>query len=149
MTFLPVLVFGGAFVVLSGRSKRRRRRPSAPQKALPPSGRGEVFQGDDPPDIIRNPVGSRFSLSFAEVDGTGHEWKLSASPPDNSVTHVATESDSIPVPEGMTGGHSSNSIFVFEGAKKGSGSLVFHLQAPWKEGKEPPAEIVQIQTEIS
>lgn len=148
MSFLPILVVGGAFAVLSGRNKRRRRRSSAP-KALPASGRGEVFPGDNPPDVIVNPVGARFSVSFPEVDGTGHSWKLSASPPDNSVTHVTTESDSIPVPDGMTGGHSSNSIFVFEGAKAGSGSLVFHLQAPWKEGKEPPAEIVEIQTKIS
>lgn len=145
MSFLPILVVGGAFVVLSGRKKKRRR--TVVQKALPSSSRGEVFHGEDLPDVIVNPTGVRFSVSFPESGGTGYAWKLSASPPDNSVNLVTTEVDSLPT-EGV-GGHSSNRIFVFEGAKKGSGSLVFHLQAPWKEGKEPPAEIVEIQTKIS
>ena len=147
MSFLPIIVLGGAYVVLSGR-KKRRRRPSAP-KALPSAGRGEVFAGDNPPDIIANPVGARFSLSFPESGGTGYAWKLSASPPDNSVSLVTTEVDAVPAQADAVGGHDSNRVFVFEGAKAGSGSLVFHLQAPWKEGKEPPAKIVEIQTKIS
>ena len=147
MSFLPILVLGGAYVVLSGRKKRKRRPSGA--KALTASGRGEVFNGGDPPDVITNAVGIRFSVSFPEIAGTVYAWKLSASPPDNSVTLVSTEFDSIPSDDGIVGGHSGNRVFVFEGAKKGSGSLVFHLQAPWKDGKEPPAEIVEIQTEIS
>jgi len=40
-------------------------------------------------------------------------------------------------------------MYKFRAAKPGTGSLVFHLQAPWLKGKEPPAEIVEVETKIS
>jgi len=148
MNFLPVIVVGAGLYALSGKKRRRRSKSSSSQNALPAaSGRGEIFKGDSPPDLITNPAGARFSVIFPEYAGTGHEWKLSASPPDNSVAHVKTEYDDVES-EGV-GGHSSNKVFIFEGEKAGQGSLVFHLVRPWMEGKEPPVEIVEIQTKIS
>jgi predicted secreted protein len=149
MNFLPVLIVGGAFIAISSKKKRRRITSKNGAKALPPpnKGRGEIFKGDDPPDMIVNSVGSRFTVIFPEIPGTGHVWELSASPPDNSIEVVATETEEVPA-EGV-GGHQANRVFIFEGQKKGEGSLVFHLVRPWMKGKEPPVEIVEIQTRIS
>jgi predicted secreted protein len=143
MNFIPVLIVGGA-ILLSGKKRRRR----ATVKALPPSkGRGEVFRGDDPPDMILNPVGSRFTVVFPEAPGTGHIWELAASPPDNSIEVVSVESEDIPAEDVV--GQRTNRAFIFEGVKVGEGSLVFHLVRPWMKGKENPVEIVEIQTKIS
>lgn len=145
MNILPIVIVGG-IVALSGK-KRRRRRKAPKQLPAPAAGRGEVFRGDDPPDVIVTSAGSRFTVIFPESPGTGYSWSLSASPPDNSVELVEKTSDSIQS-EGV-GGHSLDRVFIFEGVKAGSGSIVFHLQAAWLEGKQPPSEIVEIQTKIS
>ena len=144
---VPILLVGGAFALFSG---KRRRRSSKP-KALPPAnGRGTVFEGntENRPDAIEARVGERFSVSMAEAAGDGYSWSLAASPPDNSVTHVGTEFDESPRPADMAGGYAGERIHIFEGAKAGSGALVFHFQAPWLKGKEPPSQIVEILTEI-
>lgn len=150
LNLLPVLIAGGAYLAFSGGRKKRRRKPSSGQTALPPangSSRGEVFSGDNPPDLIVVQPGERFSVSFPESGGTGYGWSLSASPVDNSVELISTEVDK--VQGDAVGGHSESRVFVLEAKKAGRGSLVFHLQAPWLEGKQPPAETVEIQTRIS
>lgn len=96
--------------------------------------------------MITASVGERFSLEIPDPITTGFEWSLSASPADNSITHVKTERDEL---AGAPGGLEFKDVYVFEAAKPGKGSLVFHLQAPWLEGQEPPAEIIEILTEIS
>ncbi len=151
MNFLPILIVGGAIAFLSGRRRRRASRTKGNGKVLPASNtRGAVFEGvgENRPDSIKAKVGDRFSVLFFDNSGsTGYKWSLSASPPDNSVKHVKTEYDELP--GGAPGAASGKDIYIFEGAKPGKGSLVFHLQAGWLEGKEPPAEIVEILTEIS
>jgi len=144
MNLIPVIVVGGA-ILLSSKKKRRRITP----KALPPAnqGRGEIFKGDSPPDMIMNPVGKRFSVIFRELPGTGHMWELAASPPDNSIKLVMNEVEDIS--EDMATGQETNRAFVFEGTHAGEGSLVFHHVRPWMKGKEPPVEVVEIQTKIS
>lgn len=96
--------------------------------------------------MITAAVGERFSLEIPESFANGFEWSLSASPADNSITHVKTERDEV---AGAPGGLEIKDVYVFEGAKPGKGSLVFHLQAPWLEGQQPPTEIIEILTEIS
>jgi predicted secreted protein len=146
MSFFPILLVGGAFVLLSGKKKRKTI------KALPEStstDRGEVFDGADPPDIIMDKVGSRFSVRFAELGSTGHSWRLSASPPDNSIELVAREFDRGPeTSEPMDGGSTDNNLWVFEGKKPGEGSIVFHLDPPGPP-PQPPAKVVEIKTKIS
>ncbi len=148
MSFLPIIVIGGAFVLLSGKKKRRRTAP----KELPESkstDRGEVFDGHDAPDVIIDKVGSRFSVKFSEYGGTGHSWTLSASPPDDSIEFVGEEYDSLPESEVHgVGGHIGDSYYVFEGKKPGEGSIVFHLNPPGPP-PQPPAEVVEIKTKIS
>ena len=153
MSFLPILAIGGAFILFAGKKKRKRTvTKNGNGKALPPApDRGTTFEGDgdNRPDLIKAKVGERFSVALTEMSGTGYGWSLAASPPDNSVAHVKTEYDEASRPEGHVGGSGGRHIYIFEGAKPGSGSLVFHLQAPWLEGKEPPSTIVEILTEIS
>lgn len=147
MSFFPILLVGGAFVLLSGKKKRRKTTKALPEPSS--TDRGEVFEGDDAPDVIMDKVGSRFSIKFAELGSTGHAWRLSATPPDNSVELVAHEFDRGPVPEdGMTGGSAGDDFYVFEGKKPGEGSIVFHLDPPGPP-PQPPAEVVEIKTKIS
>lgn len=149
VNLLPIIVVGGAVLFL-GKKKRKPSPKTGNQKSLPAaSGRGMIFEGDTParPSGIRAEVGERFSVSFFSNPSTPAEWKLNASPADDSVKHVKVERDDIQA-EGI-GGATGKDIYIFEGAKPGKGSLVFHLQAPWLEGKEPPSEIVEILTEIS
>ena len=145
MSLFPILFIGGALAVLT--RKKRRRRTSA-SKALPaPAGRGTIYSaiGPERPDMITASVGDRFSMSIPASLGNGFEWSLSASPADNSINHVKTERDEV---AGATGSPDGKNVYIFEGTKPGKGSLVFHLQAPWLEGKQPPTEIVEILTEI-
>lgn len=150
MNLLPIIFVGGAIAFLSGKKKRKKNGAS---KALPPSsGRGTLFEGDteNRPDVIRAKTGERFSVSFFSNPSTGGAWKLNASPPDNSIELVKKEFDELPEPpEGMVGSPDGKNVYIFEGKKPGKGSLVFHWQYPWLEGKEPPAKIVEILTEIS
>jgi len=148
VNLLPIIVVGGAVLLLGKKKKRTTKNGNG--KALPAAnGRGTIFEGDtdNRPSGIRAKVGERFSVTFFSNPSTPADWKLNASPPDNSVKHVKTEQDQVEI-EGV-GGATGKNVYIFEGAKPGKGSLVFHLQAPWLEGKEPPAEIVEILTEIS
>ncbi len=153
MSFLPILAIGGAIILFTGKKRRKRATKNGNRKVLPAvNGRGTIFQGDTEgrPDLIKAKVGERFSVSMSDIAGSsGYSWSLAASPPDNSVTHVKTEYDKSSQPQGQVGGSGGADIYIFEGAKPGTGSLVFHLQAPWLEGKEPPSTIVEILTEIS
>jgi predicted secreted protein len=146
MSLFPIILVGGAIVILSGKKKKKK----SGIKALPAStDRGEIFEGGDPPDIIMDQVGSRFSIRFPELGSTGHRWRLSASPPDNSVELVAQEFDKGPeIPEGMTGASTGDEVYIFEGKKTGEGSIVFHLDPPGPP-PQPPAEVVEIKTKIS
>ncbi len=149
MSLFPIIVIGGAFVLLAGKKKRRRSTP----KTLPEStstDRGEIFNGADPPDIIMDEVGSRFSVRFADNSGsTGHSWRLSASPPDNSIELVGQEVDEGPeITAGEVGGSTGDDLWIFEGKKPGEGSIVFHLDPPGPP-PQPPAEVVEIKTKIS
>ena len=149
MNLLPIIIVGGA-IALMGKKKKKRTTKNGNGKALPEAnGRGTVFEGDTDarPSGIRAKVGERFSVTFTANPSVPGDWKLNASPPDNSVTHVKTERDELDA-EGV-GGATGKDVYIFEGAKPGKGSLVFHWQQPWLEGKEPPAEIVEILTEIS
>ncbi len=147
MSLFPIILVGGAFVLLSGKKKRRKTHKALPESTS--TDRGEVFNGEDPPDIIMDKVGSRFSVRFAEIGGTGHSWRLSASPPDNSIEVMAEEFDEGPeLDPGMTGGSTGHSVWVFEGKKTGEGSIVFHLDPPGPP-PQPPAEVVEIKTKIS
>lgn len=149
MNLLPIIVVGGA-VLLFGKKKKKRTAKNGNGKALPAANsRGTVFEGDtdNSPSGIRAKVGERFSVTFTTNPSTPGDWKLNASPPDNSVTHVKTDHDEAQV-EGV-GGATGKDVYIFEGAKPGKGSLVFHWQQPWLEGKEPPSQIVEILTEIS
>lgn len=147
MSFFPILLVGGAFVLLSGKKKRRKTPKELPESTT--IDRGEVFNGHDAPDVIMDKVGSRFSVKFEEIGGTGHSWRLSASPPDNSIEFVTEEFDSGPKhPPGMTGGSLGHSVYIFEAKKPGEGSIVFHLDPPGPP-PQPPAEIVEIKTKIS
>ena len=147
---LPILVVGGAVLLLK---KKKKRAPikNGNGKALPPAtGRGIIFEGDtdNRPSGIRANVGELFSVTFTSSTASAPgAWKLNASPADNSVTHVRTEHDE--VQSEALGGSTGKDVYVFKGAKPGKGSLVFHWQQPWLEGKEPPAQIVEILTEIS
>lgn len=153
MNILPIIVVGGALLFAMKKKKAKTAKNGAEtndKKALPENGRGTVFYESDLPDLIKARVGERFSISFADVSGsTGYLRKLAASPPDNSVELVKQEFDESGNEEMLDGSSGGQDVFIFKGAKKGKGSLVFHVQAPWLEGKEPPAEIVEIQTEIS
>ena len=147
INIVPIIFVGGAIAIFS----RKRKRRSTKRKALPPANtRGTVFEGntENRPDAIEAGVGERFSVTMVEAAGDGYSWSLAASPPDNSVTHIGTEYDEAPQPDGLVGGHSGDRVYIFEGAKAGSGALVFHFQAPWLKGKEPPSQIVEILTEI-
>jgi len=156
MSFLPLLVVGGAFVVLSSRKKKKRN--GGGQKVLPetktetetePPPMGEIFEGHDPPDIIIDEVGSRFSIAFWDLSGsTGHSWRLSATPPDDSIKFIGKEFIDDPDFEPMPGASPGQGVWVFEGVKAGDGSIVFHQDPPGSQD-QPPAQVVEIKTRIS
>ena len=147
MSFFPILLVGGAFVLLSGKKKRRKTPKELPESKS--TDRGEIFDGHDAPDVIIDKVGSRFSVQFYESGGTGHYWTLSASPPDDSIEFVGEQYDPLPESEiEGVGGHIGDSFYVFEGKKTGEGSIVFHLNPPGPP-PQPPAEVVEIKTKIS
>lgn len=151
MHFLPILIGVGALAYMAGRKKKTS---SKTKKALPPANdRGTIFEGDteNRPDVIVAKVGERFSVSLqAGNPSTGQSWRLAASPPDNSIEHAGTEFEELaPVEGAMPGAGTQIRYDIFEAKKAGKGSLVFHFQRPWLEGKEPPDEVVEILTEIS
>lgn len=152
--FVPVIVAGGAFILLSRRGKNRRRKArtkikqKSKQKALPESSEyGEVYNVREV-DIIEARTGENFTMSLGSAAGTGYTWELSASPPDNSIKALGHEVQPVPGEEGIPGG-GQLTLFKFKAAKPGSGSLVFHFQRPWMKGKEPPHEIVEVETKVS
>lgn len=160
INFVPILVAGGVFAYASHKSKNRRRRHRSKtkhevkeQEALPPAeekpdnGYGEVYDAREV-DVIEAKAGDNFTLTVPSNGSTGYSWELMASPPDNSVEALGRDYVQDPHPEGMVG-VGGTAMYKFRAAKAGTGSLVFHLQAPWLKGKEPPAEIVEVETKIS
>ena len=163
MNLFPLMALGAvAYAVTRKRRSRRRRgtvtngngatNDATNSPALPPAnnGLGEVFASGEAPDVIAVKTGERFSVSFADNSGsTGYSWSLAASPPDDSVRFVEEKYEELDLPEGMVGGVTGINYYVFEGAKPGKGSIVFHNQAGGLEGKAPPAQVLEIQTIIS
>lgn len=159
MNIIPVLAVGGAILLLGKKKKRKKTKKVATpngankiadngedQKALPaPSMR---FSGDDPPDLIKASKGDVFTVSFPSAAGTGYEWTMASSPPDNSIELVSRVASGGGQDEGVPGG-GQMTTFTMKGAKPGYGSIVFHFQRPWMAGKAPPDEVVEIQTEIA
>lgn len=160
INFVPILVAGGVFAYASHKSKNRRRRHRSKtkhevkeQEALPPAeekpdnGYGEVYDAREV-DVIEAKAGDNFTLNLGSNPSTGYGWNLVASPPDNSIEHIGVEHIQDPEDVGVPGAGGTD-MFKFKAAKAGTGSLVFHHQAPWLKGKEPPAEIVEVETKIS
>ena len=163
INLVPVLIGGGVFVYASRKSKNRRRKarskakakkaeekkalPPAEEKATPDNGYGEIYAAREV-DFVEARVGENFTLTLGENPSTGHLWELTASPPDNSVEALGSDYVQDPSEPGMTG-VGGTKMYKFKASKPGSGSLVFHHQAPWLKGKEPPAEIVEVETKIS
>jgi len=171
MNIFPLMALGAVAYIATRKRRRRSRRTvtngttngvtngvtngetnGSTNGALLPAnnGLGEVFASGEAPDVIAVKVGERFSVSFADNSGsTGYSWSLAASPPDDSVRFVEEKYEELELPEGLVGGVSGINYYVFEGAKPGKGSLVFHNQASWLEGKASPAQVLEIQTIIS
>lgn len=140
INLFPIAAVGGLFFVLS--RSRRRSYSNKEQKALPsPENRGELFVGENPPDIIIGNPGYRFSVVMKENPASGYRWKLAASPPDNSISV-----DSVFTHFSESG---VDKFFVFDAVSTGDGALVFHEQHPELEGSSHPRSIVEIQTKIS
>jgi len=136
--FLPLLIIGGTALILGKKPKRKTI------KALPqPEARGTIFAGDSPdrPDGITGEIGKNFSISFTVDTLSPCEWKLKATPPDNSIEHVLTSRDQFE--SGV------RDVYIFKGVKAGEGSIVFHCQHPMLEGKAPPEDVVEFLTKIS
>lgn len=151
INLVPILLVGG-LIAFAGRKKKKR---SVTRPALAPAaGRGTIFEGDTDgrPSGIRAKVGERFSITFSTNQSAPGSWRLNASPPDNSVKFIDVEHDDLATQDSddlIVAGPSGKDVFVFEAASPGTGSLVFHWQVPWLEGKEPPTEIIEFLTEIS
>jgi len=143
MNFLPIIALGAIALFATKKKKKSSLKPLPPADDL-----GTIFSGDteNTPDVIEAKVGEKFTINFKRASGTGYSWLLEASPADDSIRTV--KMFNIPSEEHMPGAPSTD-YFVFQGIKKGGGSLVFHLQIRLQRGKEPPAEIVEIQVQIS
>lgn len=142
MSIIPIIILGGALLFSSKKRKTATKASAKEETKKLPSSRGTVFDGNNLPDVIEAKVGETFSISFPPV-AVGFTRKLMASPPDNSVEHVGTEYDA------GAGIGAYSIVFIFRGAKKGTGSLVFHEIEGRLEGKAAPSEIVEVQTKIS
>lgn len=160
INLIPVLIGGGIFVYASRKSKNRRKKAKTnikEQKALPESEDknapkvtlGNIYNGKDV-DVIEATVGEEFAIELPSQPASGFAWSLEASPPDNSIEFVVVEYGESPAPaDGEAGGSSGPEYHKFKAIKPGSGSLVFHLQQPWMKGKQPPVDIVEVETKIS
>lgn len=151
INFLPIIIIGGAIVFIG---KKKKKNQATKKKTLPPANdRGTIFEGDTDfrPSGIKAGVGERFSVTFNVNPSIPAEWKLSASPPDDSIKYIKTERDQVSYKSDPSdvGRITGKDIYIFEGKRPGKGSLVFHFQTPWLKEKEPPIEVVEILTEIS
>lgn len=152
VNLVPVLIGGGVFIYASRKSKNRRKKAKTKikgQKALPAGKEalGNIYNGKDV-DVIEATVGEEFAIELPGQPATGFVWSLEASPPDNSIEFVGIEHGEDPGPT-MPGSSSGPQFHKFKAVKAGSGSLVFHLQQPWMKGKQPPGDIVEVETKIS
>lgn len=143
MNLVPFILVG-AFVVFGGKKKKKKKRTGP--KAIS-AGRGTVFsgEGESAPAAIEARVGERFSISFARIPMVSGTWTIKASPVDNSIRHISTEQDDI---ASNPSTRSGETVFIFEGASPGKGSLVFHYQDPKIDGRSPPAKVAEFLTEI-
>lgn len=142
----PLFVVGSAFILIN------KRKRVTQQKALSPGasvGRGTVFDEESLPDKINTNVSNTFSVVLTEYERlNGLTWHLAATPADDSIKFHRKETEDISHPE-LIGGPTARQYFVFQGAKKGHGSIVFHLQFADQLGQEQPKQIIEIQVEVS
>lgn len=164
INLIPVLIGGGVFVYASRKSKNRRKKAKTQikeqQKALPEDKNagdkalGNVYNGKEV-DVIEASVGEEFAIELPAPTADGFGWSLEASPPDNSIEFLNPDDEPLP-PEATftvvdTSGYTAPGTgpHKFKAVKAGSGSLIFHYRRPTDKGKQPPGDIVEVETKIS